>query len=403
MSAARRTLRKPDGLRGSLLVKGGGRYQIRVGIGNRRQKSLTVTATSQRDLERKWRAFLTDLDGGLSAEFGRVYMRELATTWLRQIERTREYNTFRKYEGIVRLHVVPVLGHLRVDRIGHADIQRCVDAVVDQGKRSTAESLRNVLFAMCKLAVRRRLMTANPVVDIALPTAERRQYLTLSADEARRLLDVCRTGSARLRRVYPIVHLLLHSGLRRGEALGLRWDAVDFEAGTLDVLQQVKRTQGGIAIGPTKTHSRRIVHVGRPAMETLAEHKRQQDALRLELGPAYDDQGFVFTAPDARRRAHGSPIRPTTLWRWMREAFDAAGLALRVHDLRDTSATLALAAGVDLKVISDRLGHSSIVMTADRYIHPREATMRDAADRLADALHGKAARKLHDETERDAI
>ena len=364
---------------------------------------MTVTATSQRELERKWRAFLTELDGGLSADFGRVYLRDFAKVWLRQIERTREYNTWRKYEGIVRLHVVPVLGHLRVDRIGHADIQRCVDAVVDQGKRSTAESLRNVLSAMCKLAVRRRLLTANPVVDIALPPAERRQYVTLSAEEARRLLDVCRTGPAPQRRVYPIVHLLLHAGLRRGEALGLQWGAVNFTAGTLDVRQQVKRAKGGIAVGPTKTRDRRIVHVGQPAMAVLAEHKRAQDALRRELGPAYIDQGFVFTAPDARQRAHGSPIRPTTLWRWIKDAFAAAGLSLRLHDLRDTSATLALAAGVDLKVISDRLGHSSIVMTADRYIHPRESTMRDAADRLAAALEGKAARKLHDTADRDAV
>ena len=196
-------------------------------------------------------------------------------------------------------------------------------------------------------------------------------------------------GNARLRQLYPIVHFMLHTGLRRGEALGLRWPAVNFEHRTIDVREQLKRQRGGFGLGATKTGNRRLVFAGEPVMVVLERHKREQDALREQLGPAYVDQGFVFTRLDGRARVHGVPIGPNTLSRWFAEALRVTGLpALRVHDLRDTFATLAIAAGVDLVTVSEQLGHSSITMTADRYVHPHSTTKRDAADRLADALAG---------------
>lgn len=131
------------------------------------------------------------------------------------------------------------------------------------------------------------------------------------------------------------------------------------------------------------------VFAGEPVMAVLERHKRDQDVLRAELGSAYVDRGFVFTRLDGRARTHGAPIGPNTLSRWFAEALRVAGLpALRVHDLRDTAATLAIAAGVDLVTVSEMLGHSSITMTADRYVHPHSTTKRDAADRLAGALAG---------------
>ena len=358
-------------------------------MGGGRYKSRTVLGRTKRELERNWRQFLNELEFGIGREHGRVRVGDFAQAWLAQVERSRSFGTWRRYRTVVHTYVVPTLGHFRLDRLTHADVQHCVDLVVDQGKVATAETLRLVLHSMCKLAVRRRLLITNPVVDIALPPRQRRAYRVLSADEALRLMDVCRLGSSRLRQLYPIVHLMLHTGLRRGEALGLRWDAVDFEHRTIHVREQLKRRRGGFGLGKTKTGDRRLVFAGEPVMAVLERHKREQDALRAELGPAYVDRGFVFTRLDGRARTHGAPIGPNTLSRWFVEALRVAGLpALRVHDLRDTAATLAIAAGVDLVTVSEMLGHSSITMTADRYVHPHSTTKRDAADRLAGALAG---------------
>ena len=377
-------------LRGSAVERGNGRYLLRVHVGGGRYKSRTVAGRTKRELERNWRRFLNELEVGIGHEHGRVRVGDFADAWLAQIERTRTYGTWRRYRAVVRTYVMPTLGHIRLDRLTHADVQHCVDLVVDQAKIATAETLRLVLHGMCKLAVRRGLLTTNPVVDIALPPRQRRDYRVLAVHEAQSLLDVCRMGNARLRQLYPIAHLMLHTGLRRGEALGLRWGAVDFEHRTVDVREQLRRQPGGFGLGPTKTGERRLVFAGEPLMVVLARHKREQDALREQLGPAYADRGFVFTRLDGRARTHGVPIGPNTLSRWFAEALQVAGLpALRIHDLRDTYATLAIAAGVDLVTVSEQLGHSSITMTADRYVHPHSTTKRDTADRLADALAGE--------------
>ena len=390
-------------LRGSAVKRGPGRYQIRVHVGGKRYKTRTVDGRTTRELERNWRRFLNELDVGLGSEHGRLSVNAFAEQWLAQIQRTREHATYIRYAGITRRHILPVIGHRRLDRLGHNDAQRCVDELADAGKIPTAATCRTLLHSMCKLAVRRGLLSVNPAMELAVPRAKPREYKILSPAQAQSLLDVCRVGPEHLRQLYPILHLILNTGLRRGEALGLRWRSVDLEARTIDVREQLKRRPSGHDLGDTKTHSRRLVHLGAVTATTLAAHKRNQDVLREELGPAYVDQGFVFTRLDGRARIYGNPIYPTTLWRWLREALERAGLeGYRLHDLRDTNATLSLEQGVDLVTVSRRLGHTSITMTADRYVHPRDATLRDAAERMDDLLTGNYEQSMSRKVDRDA-
>lgn len=385
-------------LRGSAVKRSGGRYQIRVHVGGGRYKSRTVPGATKRELERNWRQFLNELEVGLGLEHGRLTVAAFAEQWLAQIQRTREHATYIRYSGITRQHILPVIGHRRLDRLGHHDAQRCVDELADAGKIATAATCRTLLHSLCKLAVRRGLLSVNPAMELAVPRAKPREYKILSPTQAQSLLDVCRVGPEHLRQLYPILQLILNTGLRRGEALGLRWRSVDLEARTIDVREQLKRRPDGHDLGDTKTHTRRLVHLGATTTAMLVEHKRNQDALREALGRAYVDQGFVFTRLDGRARTHGNPIYPTTLWRWLRDALQRAGLeGYRLHDLRDTNATLSLEQGVDLVTVSRRLGHTSITMTADRYVHPRDATLRDAAERMDDLLRGKHPRSRQKE------
>ena len=391
-------------LRGSAVKRGADRYLIRVHVGGGRYKSRTVDGRNKRELERNWRRFLNELEVGLGLEHGRLTVAGFAEQWLAQIERTREHATYIRYAGITRRHILPVIGHLRLDRLGHHDAQRCLDELVDAGKVATAGTCRTLLHSMCKLAARRSLLTANPAVELAVPRLKPREYKVLSPAQAQSLLDVCRVGPEHLRQLYPIVRLILNTGLRRGEVLGLRWRSVDLDARTVDVREQLKRRPDGHALGDTKTHGRRVVHLGAATAAMLAKHKRGQDALRAEFGAGYIDHGFVFTRLDGRARMYGNPIYPSTLWRWLRDALRRAGLeGYRLHDLRDTNATLSLEQGVDLVTVSRRLGHTSITMTADRYIHPRDATLRDAAERMDDLLSANDAQPMHKKGQADAV
>ena len=376
-------------LRGSATERGPGRYQLRVHVGGGRYKSRTVDGRTKRELERNWRQFLNELEVGLGIEHGRLTVTDFAEQWLAQIKRHREHATYIRYAGITRRHILPVIGHRRLDRLGHHDAQCCVDELADAGKIPTAATCRTLLHSMCKLAVRRGLLSVNPATALAVRRAKPREYKVLSPTQAQSLLDVCRVGPEHLRQLYPILHLILTTGLRRGEALGLRWRSVDLEARTIDVREQLKRQPDGHGLGDTKTHERRLVHLGAATTAMLVEHRRKQDALRKELRGAYVDQGFVFTRLDGRARTHGNPIYPSTVWRWLRDALNRAGLeGYRLHDLRDTNATLSLEQGVDLVTVSRRLGHSTITMTADRYVHPRDATLRDAAERMDSLFTG---------------
>jgi integrase len=172
-------------------------------------------------------------------------------------------------------------------------------------------------------------------------------------------------------RLGPPFELLASTGMRRGEGLGLRWEDVDLERGRVSVWQQVTAVDAAgrrpcpvcsvvhaeLAFGPPKTSSgeARRVDLDQHTIGALIAHRLQQDAERTTWGPAYVDHGLVFARED------GNPIPPGRVTKRFRELVAPAGLRrVRLHDLRHGAASLRLAAGVDIAVVSKTLGHSSI-------------------------------------------
>ena len=168
---------------------------------------------------------------------------------------------------------------------------------------------------------------------------------------------------------------MLATGLRRGEALGLKWSDVDLDAGRLVVTRQLTRVGGALVTSDTKTaRSRRAVDLSAPMVESLKAHKARQAAERLALGEAWADSGFVFTS------SIGTPVDPRNCYREFRGICEAAGLGRwHPHELRHSAASLMLAQGVKIQVVSELLGHSSIRMTADVYGHVLAPDRRPAA------------------------
>jgi integrase len=186
---------------------------------------------------------------------------------------------------------------------------------------------------------------------------------------------------AALWRVYCV------NGLPRGEVLALRWSDVDFEASTLRIERTLGETGGHLVWGTPKTkNGRRTLTLDEYSVAALRSRRARQGVGRLALGVAYNDQALVFC------REAGGPIWPGTV----SARFQALGLeiglpTIHLHDLRHSSASLALAGGVDLKTVSSNLGHSGIAITADLYAHVLPATARAAADRVAEMVQPKQA------------
>jgi integrase len=180
------------------------------------------------------------------------------------------------------------------------------------------------------------------------------------------------------------IALDLHTGLRMGELLGLRWRDCDLDNGRLSIQQTAYQVRGGgTAFGPTKTHrSRRPITLAADFVHALRAHRAAQTERRLVAGPAWrGDLDLVFDD------GIGGPLSPDRLRAGFQRVLREAGLpTIRFHDLRHTMATLMLAAGEHPKVVSERLGHASVMLTLDTYSHVLPGLQEAAAERLADTL-----------------
>jgi integrase len=183
-------------------------------------------------------------------------------------------------------------------------------------------------------------------------------------------------------RLDPLFRLMLATGLRRGEALGLHWREVDLDAAMLRVRWTLTRTSRGLELGEPKTDkSRRTVPLPSSTVETLRAHLTKQADERLMAAEAWREHGLVFTTEI------GTPLEPRNVLRRFELLAQRAGLSgVHLHTLRHSAASFLLAAGTHTKVVQEHLGHSSYAITADIYSHVVPALQREAAERLDAAL-----------------
>lgn len=209
-----------------------------------------------------------------------------------------------------------------------------------------------------------------------------RRFEPLTADEAREFL-----AAANGHRLQPLFELALHTGLRKGELLGLRWEDLDLAGGTASIRRTLQRTNsGGLTALPTKTKSsERRIALPTQCQRSLEQHRDRQRKEREAAGTGWKDSGYVFT------RLDGAPIEGSTLTRHFNILLRQARLRrIRFHDLRHSAATLLLEQGVELVVIKELLGHAHIGVTATVYAHVRLRLQRDAIDLLGHALRNPA-------------
>lgn len=216
----------------------------------------------------------------------------------------------------------------------------------------TVTYVHSVLKSALEHAVREDELPRNVARNVKATTHRPRRFRPLTATEARQFLD-----AARADRLHALYELALHTGLRKGELLGLLWEDLDLNAGTASIRRSLQRTRtAGLTQLPTKSSgSERRIALPTECIHSLKEHKERQDTERETAGPVWRDNGLVFTTPTGR------PLDPANLTRRFRSFLGQAGLRrIRFHDLRHSTATLLLEQGVDLVVIKELLGHAHI-------------------------------------------
>jgi integrase len=307
--------------------------------------------------------------------------------WLPTVKGTLRPTTYASYAMLAREHIIPRLGSLQLQKLTPASINALYASLAENGRvRGTgalsASSVRRVhavLHRACGDAVRWGRLTVNPV-DAADPPKQSSEHAERPVWSAEQLAGfLAHVADDRLSALW---RLLAMTGLRRGEALGLQWADVDMEAGSISIRRAWIPVNGIPQMSEPKTkRGRRTIALDPATLEALKAHAARQAVEQADWQEAWVETGFVFTRED------GQPLHPWHVSKAFKDHLKAAALPeIPLHGLRHSYATLALSSGVNPRIVSGRLGHSTVALTLDVYSHVLPQQDRDAAERIADLL-----------------
>lgn len=318
---------------------------------------------------------------GFVSDIGNRTLGAYLDRWLADSLRgTVRASTCERHEINVRVHINPSLGNVRLKGLTPAHVRGLHREKLDSGLASaTVRKIHSTLHKALSQAVSDGLIPRN-AADVKAPRPAPKEMRPLSEGEACTFLDVARASGDRFE---PLYVLAITTGLRRGELLGLRWEDVDLERGTLRVGRSLVREEGRHTVGETKTRrGRRQVNLTPRTVNALKAHRKRQLEERMRLAETYKDHGLVFST------SIGTPVNPENLVnRSFKPLLEKAGLPkIRFHNLRHTCATLLLGRGVHPKFVQELLGHATIAITLDTYSHYLPSMGDQAARAMGDAL-----------------
>ena len=364
---ARGTLRKRSNGRSWTVQIYAGRDQ---GTGKKVYKAETVKGTKA-DAERRLRELLKEVETVGVKPTVRVTVGQYLDAWLDgDAESKTRVRTLEEYRGVVKRYLKPMLGGVRLDRLTGADVRQAEGVLLRGGgaggrplSGKTVMQAHRVLSSALTDAGANGLLSVNVAKTVSPPRAGRYEASTLSWSDVGRLVDSLEEGDFR-----SVVVLAVLTGLRRSELAGLRWKDVDFEGMSLSVRRAlVKDKAQRLHVTPPKSGRSRVVALSTEGVEELRSMRRRSSG--------GSGEGFLFCGEG------GGPVNAEAWSRMFRRCCRRLGFeGMRFHDLRHTHASLLLAGGVHLKVVSERLGHSSIGITGDLYSHVAPTVQRGAAE-----------------------
>lgn len=367
---------------GSITRRADGRWMARVDLGwqdgKRRRK--TLYGRTKREVQDKLRETLHRTEKGLPPIPEHETVGAFLRRWLEIVRGKVRPRTHKSYEQVVRIHLEPGIGRVRLAKLTPLDVSAWFESrhAAGVGGR-TIHYARAVLRAALNQALKWELVSRNVASLTDPPRYRAREIAPLTPEQTRKFLAA--VAGHRLEALFTVAVGL---GLRLGEALGLPWDAVNLDAGTLAVRQTLERAGKQPRFGePKSARGRRTITLPRIVAAALRKHRTRQLQERLISGERWNDSGLVFTTEA------GAPLDGCNINRTFKAVLRRAGLpAIRYHDLRHTAATLLLAQGVDPRTIMETLGHSQISLTLNTYAHVVPALQRKAAEKMDDILDG---------------
>jgi len=373
---------------GSLTVKNGKYYAVlNVYENGKRKKKWICSGLPEKGNKRKAEAFLREKLAEYERMEGIVQtdtsFSDYVRVWLDHIARTVDEVTLQGYKFLADTHILPYFDEAgtKLTKLDHKAIQRYMDMKFTSGRRDgkgglSPRSLRlhkNIIAQTLDLAVRNKLIQSNPCQFVVLPQCERYESQFYTETQLKALFSALKDDP-----ILPMVRITAWYGLRRSELLGLQWDSLDLEAGTMTIRHTVSKVTEVVAKDKTKNaSSRRTFPLTPEAVEIFAKNKEQEERNRAAFGREYQENPYVFKWPD------GHPYSPDYISHHFAKVLKRHGLPhIRFHELRHSCASMLINMGFTLKDVQEWLGHSDIKMTANVYSHLDNARKNTIAAKL---------------------
>lgn len=360
---------------GSIRKRSDGRWEARYTTPDGKQKS--IYAKTQKAVTEALRAILRDIDTGEWLEPSKLSMAEWLTIWLRDHQSHTTGDTVRTYEAVVRKHMIPLFGEVKLADFSAIHARRMVTNMAKSDLSSnTVRYALVVLDVALNAAVADGLIRSNPAQTVKPPKVVEHKFTIIDRDRYRDFAEAVQATKCP-----DILMFMLMTGVRINEARALRWADVDLDAGIVNVNYQLYTNYNIREFRPPKEGKTRGIHVGAEVIALLRRHRKAQTADRLRARVWVDDDistDLVF------RSQTGTPVVEQYIREAVKRVGEALGLpSLRPHDLRHSYAVAALRSGVDVKTVQHNLGHASAAVTLDVYAAYTDDAGKVAADRLS--------------------
>lgn len=390
---ARKTTRNAQGA-GSLRQRADGtweaRYTVGRDLGTGKQIRKSVYGKTQKEARQKLAKAVAALDTGTYFEPSKMTLGGWVEIWLQEYTGDKKYLTVKHYKAQCKTHIVPSLGAVKLSELTPPQIQAFYNGLQRGGL--AAKSVRNIHGILTKClstAVQVGYLGSNPASMVTLPKVEKKEIHPLTDEQVKDFLRVSAEDEYEI-----LLKVILFTGLRESEAIGLTWDCVDFKAGTVKVCKQLQKrplADGGFTFAPLKNDKARTLKPAPFVLDLLERRKREQVTQRLKAGELWkgwqtveeQKNALVFTT------ATGGNLSPQTVYNHYKKlACQIGAPESRVHGLRHTFAVLSLQNGDDVKTVQGNLGHATAAFTLDVYGHVSERMKEDSAARMEEYIKG---------------
>lgn len=384
---------------GTIRKRSDGRWEARYTLGidpkTGKQIQKSVYGKTQKEVRQKLTAITAEIDDGTYIPPDKTTVEQWLTIWLKEYMGDKKYGTVRNYKNVCKYHIIPYIGQYRLSELKPYTIQALYNRLgreEDDKKALSPKTIHNVHGVLSKAlnqAVWNEMIRSNPAQLTTRPRKTRKEITTLSDEQIQKFGALVEQDNYR-----AILKFILFSGVRESEAIGLTWDCIDFDRGTIRIYRQMlKRTKeaGGYTLASLKNDKERLLTPPPMLLSMLKEQKREQVEQRMKAGPAWrgwnsvEEQktGLVFTTE------LGDHYCPQTVYAHFKKIAKQIGAEkANVHSLRHTYAVLCLQNGDDVKTVQSNLGHATAAFTLDVYGHVSEKMKQDSANRMEAYMRG---------------